>query len=235
MNTLAIITLFTTLITLYYKVTKHIADSIVYFIPFDSDYYRLKDDLTKEKDKDLKAFTFSIIIICVISFILYLLSTNIKEFDSLILVMIGGAIGLLSLGYITFVFYCKGKKIMSVQKKGKTFYLHSQIDKDTYLFKDSTFGNYKSLMTLSKEDMINSFSGYVEVNPTKNKGKLLKQNILSIFVFFVVIYTVFYFLFPDITIYKNLISSVISTFVSSVFIIIPQFKKALNNKKRTSN
>lgn len=193
MGNLAIITLITACVTIYYKVIKSIADSIIYFFPFKSDYYRLKDDLTEEREKDLKAFTFSIIIIFFASVIPYLWYKEKETFDVNSFLKTLVALIVLSMIYVFIVLYHKSKKIMSIEIrsgysycrsdknkikllfKRKTFYLHSKIDKDTYLFKDSTQGNYNKLTTLSKKDMLNAFSGYVEVKPRVLKTKISKE------------------------------------------------------------
>lgn len=205
MENLAIITLITACVTIYYKVIKSIADSIIYFFPFKSDYYRLKDDLTEEKEKDLKAFTFSIIIIFFASVVPYLWYKEKETFDVNRFLITLVALIFLSMCYVFIVLYHKGKKIMSIEIrsihsyrrsdkkkikllfKRKTFYLHSKIDKDTYLFKDSTYGNYNKLTTLSKKDMLNAFSGYVEVKPTLPKTKISLLGIL-IAIFFAFIW-----------------------------------------------
>lgn len=171
MNILAIIAIITAGITFYQKVTTSIVESLTYFFPFGStgsDYYRLKDDLTEEKDKELKSLTFSVIIVSIIGFILYFIEQKYKEeFSIYCFVVILVVLLIASFIYVAVIFRKKGSKIMSVTIDKKIFYLNGQIEKDTYIFRDSITGNYKKLITLSKKEMINAFSGYVDVKEAK--------------------------------------------------------------------
>lgn len=161
---LGIITLLGAGFTLFYTVTKHIANGLIFLAPIQDDNARLRDDLTSIKTKDYNALSITIIAICLSIFISVILN---KFLPSCFLAGLGSVrvalfmflFLLLFILYVFYIFKKKNEKVLSVEIKSgdtnKIWFLAGRISDTEYIFKDSNSKNYNHLKLLSKNQVIN--------------------------------------------------------------------------------